>query len=75
MSLEEGLEYPDLPDGTGEFLDAWLMLLEKMVCPKNVLESGHTFQAKAGPGGCIAFDPLLYLIHSHKVRNFEGLRA
>ena len=31
VKAEEGLENPDLPEGTGEFLDAWLMLLEKMV--------------------------------------------
>ncbi|GIY19686.1 hypothetical protein CEXT_385471 [Caerostris extrusa] len=28
VPIEEGLEHPELPDGTGEFLDAWLMLLE-----------------------------------------------
>ncbi len=39
---EDGLENPELPDGTGEFLDSWLLLLEKMVNPKNVLESPHT---------------------------------
>ncbi|KAL1452367.1 hypothetical protein MTO96_006284, partial [Rhipicephalus appendiculatus] len=33
VPLSEGLESPDLPEGTGEFLDAWLMLLEKMVNP------------------------------------------
>ncbi|KAM6228584.1 E3 ubiquitin-protein ligase HUWE1-like, partial [Spheniscus humboldti] len=33
VPVAEGLEHPDLPDGTGEFLDAWLMLVEKMVNP------------------------------------------
>ncbi|XP_074390359.1 E3 ubiquitin-protein ligase HUWE1-like [Zonotrichia albicollis] len=39
VPVGEGLEHPDLPDGTGEFLDAWLMLVEKMVNPSTVLES------------------------------------
>lgn len=43
---EEGLENPDLPDGTGEFLESWLLLLDKMVNPKTVLESPHTLPTK-----------------------------
>ena len=30
VPIDQGLEYADLPEGTGEFLDAWLMLLEKV---------------------------------------------
>ena len=41
VPAEEGLEHPDLPDGTGEFLESWLLLLDKMVNPKNVLDSPH----------------------------------
>lgn len=72
VPIEEGLEHPDLPDGTGEFLDAWLMLLEKMVNPKTVLESPHTLPAKFTQPGCINFNPVLYLIHTHKLA-FEAI--
>ena len=43
---ENGLEHPDLPEGTGEFLDSWLLLLEKMVNPKTVQDSPHTLPSK-----------------------------
>ena len=46
MAPEEGLESPDLPEGAGEFLDSWLMLLEKMVNVKTMLETPHTLPAK-----------------------------
>ncbi|GFT18781.1 e3 ubiquitin-protein ligase HUWE1 [Nephila pilipes] len=70
VPIEEGLEHPELPDGTGEFLDAWLMLLEKMVNPKTVLESPHTLPFKPNQPGNAGFNPLLFLIHIHK-RAFE----
>ena len=69
IPLEEGLESPDLPAGTGEFLDAWLVLLEKMVSPRAILDSPHhsnkvttTFRA---------FDPYAYLSQIHKVSPFS----
>lgn len=62
---EEGLENPNLPEGTGEFLDAWLMLLEKMVNPKNVLESPHLLPVKP-VSNFKPFDILGYLIKTHK---------
>ncbi|GIX92131.1 e3 ubiquitin-protein ligase HUWE1 [Caerostris darwini] len=71
VPIEEGLEHPELPDGTGEFLDAWLMLLEKMVNPKNVLESPHTLPFKINQENA-TFNPLLFLIHIHK-RAFESI--
>ncbi|KAJ4934280.1 hypothetical protein JOQ06_007079, partial [Pogonophryne albipinna] len=46
VPVTEGLEHTDLPDGTGEFLDAWLMLVEKMVNPSTVLDSPHSLPAK-----------------------------
>ncbi|TSP79491.1 E3 ubiquitin-protein ligase HUWE1 [Bagarius yarrelli] len=49
VPVSEGLEHPELPDGTGEFLDAWLMLVEKMVNPSTVLDSPHSLPAKV-PG-------------------------
>ena len=40
------MESPELPEGAGEFLDSWLMLLEKMVNVKTMLETPHTLPAK-----------------------------
>ncbi|XP_041430845.1 E3 ubiquitin-protein ligase HUWE1-like isoform X3 [Xenopus laevis] len=51
VSVSEGLEHIDLPDGTGEFLDAWLMLVEKMVNSTTVLESPHSLPNTKLPGG------------------------
>ncbi|XP_076304373.1 LOW QUALITY PROTEIN: HECT, UBA and WWE domain containing E3 ubiquitin protein ligase 1 [Tachypleus tridentatus] len=67
VPMEDGLEHPDLPDGTGEFLDAWLMLLEKMVNPKMVMESPHTLPVKSSQPGFVPFNPVLYLVHTHKL--------
>lgn len=78
IPLEQGLEHPDLPDGTGEFLDAWLMLLEKMVNPKAILDSPHVISKGNVRGtafkmhGC-QFDPLQYLIQIHKLA-FEAVK-
>ncbi|GLH08141.1 uncharacterized protein GBIM_13439 [Gryllus bimaculatus] len=58
-----GLEHPDLPEGTGEFLDAWLLLLEKLVNPKNVLESPHTISVKHG----IIYKPFDAVSYLHKI--------
>ncbi|KAI8504284.1 E3 ubiquitin-protein ligase huwe1, partial [Branchiostoma belcheri] len=68
VSLQEGLEHPELPDGSGEFLDAWLMLVEKMVNVKNVLESPHTLPAKPSPTapGFVPFSSVQFLVHVHK---------
>ena len=66
MPPQDGLESEELPDGTGEFLDSWLMLLEKMVNPKAVLESPHTLPAKPS-GSFHPFDPMKYLIRTHKL--------
>ena len=57
-------------DGTGELLDAWLMLIEKMVNPKTVLESPHQLPAKSGHPGFQSFDPVPYLIRMQKVTMF-----
>lgn len=65
IPIEDGLEHPDLPDGTGEFLDSWLMLLEKMVNPKMVLESPHIMPLKP-QSSFMPFDPVKYLIKTHK---------
>uniref|UniRef100_A0A803TSC2 E3 ubiquitin-protein ligase HUWE1 n=1 Tax=Anolis carolinensis TaxID=28377 RepID=A0A803TSC2_ANOCA len=67
VPVAEGLEHPDLPDGTGEFLDAWLMLVEKMVNPTTVLESPHSLPAKL-PGGqnYLQFSALRFLVVTQK---------
>ncbi|XP_067140217.1 E3 ubiquitin-protein ligase HUWE1 isoform X2 [Centruroides vittatus] len=72
VPIEHGLEHPNLPDGTGEFLDAWLMLLEKMVNPKTVLESPHTLPTKSNQVGFVNFNPVHYLIRTHKLA-FEAI--
>lgn len=72
VPIEEGLEHPNLSEGVGEFLDSWLMLLEKMVNPKMVLESPHTIQndpsalASASKQPQPTFDPIKYLQQIHK---------
>uniref|UniRef100_A0A8C5SYV4 HECT-type E3 ubiquitin transferase n=1 Tax=Laticauda laticaudata TaxID=8630 RepID=A0A8C5SYV4_LATLA len=67
VPVAEGLEHPDLPDGTGEFLDAWLMLVEKMVNPTTVLESPHSLPVKL-PGGqnYLQFSALRFLVVTQK---------
>ncbi|XP_036141020.1 E3 ubiquitin-protein ligase HUWE1 isoform X8 [Monomorium pharaonis] len=74
FALSEGLEHPNLPDGTGEFLDAWLMLLEKMVNPKPILDSPHVVSSKCTGiyKVCETFDPIRYLIDIHK-KAFEAV--
>lgn len=69
MPVSEGLEHTDLPDGTGEFLDAWLMLVEKMVNPSTVLDSPHSLPIKM-PGVTPTmpqFSALRFLIVTQKV--------
>ena len=71
---EDGLD-ADLPEFTGEFLDSWLVLLEKMVNPKTVLESPHTLPktaSKATGGNYKPFDPLKYLTRTHRLA-FEAV--
>ncbi|ELK37322.1 E3 ubiquitin-protein ligase HUWE1 [Myotis davidii] len=68
VPVAEGLEHSDLPDGTGEFLDAWLMLVEKMVNPTTVLESPHSLPAKL-PGSVQnfpQFSALRFLVVTQK---------
>nr|DBA21602.1 TPA: hypothetical protein GDO54_018212 [Pyxicephalus adspersus] len=68
VPVSEGLEHPDLPDGTGEFLDAWLMLVEKMVNPTTVLESPHSLPPTKLPGGqnFPQFSALRFLVVTQK---------
>ncbi|XP_066436802.1 E3 ubiquitin-protein ligase HUWE1 isoform X3 [Eleutherodactylus coqui] len=68
VPVAEGLEHSDLPDGTGEFLDAWLMLVEKMVNPTTVLESPHSLPPTKLPGGqnFPQFSSLRFLVVTQK---------
>ncbi|XP_058499680.1 E3 ubiquitin-protein ligase HUWE1 isoform X9 [Solea solea] len=76
VPVSEGLEHTDLPDGTGEFLDAWLMLVEKMVNPSTVLDSPHSLPAKM-PGvtpSMPQFSALRFLIVTQKAA-FSCIRS
>ncbi|KAJ3586121.1 hypothetical protein NHX12_012522 [Muraenolepis orangiensis] len=76
VPVSEGLEHADLPDGTGEFLDAWLMLVEKMVNPSTVLDSPHSLPAKV-PGVTPTtpqFSALRFLIVTQKAA-FSCIRS
>ncbi|XP_028307789.1 E3 ubiquitin-protein ligase HUWE1 isoform X6 [Gouania willdenowi] len=76
VPVSEGLEHLDLPDGTGEFLDAWLMLVEKMVNPSTVLDSPHSLPAKM-PGitpTMPQFSALRFLIVTQKAA-FNCIRS
>ncbi|XP_075041003.1 E3 ubiquitin-protein ligase HUWE1 isoform X9 [Mixophyes fleayi] len=68
VPVSEGLEHTELPDGTGEFLDAWLMLVEKMVNPTTVLESPHSLPPTKLPGGqnFPQFSSLRFLVVTQK---------
>jgi len=70
VPIEEGLEHPNLPEGADEFLDSWLMLLEKMVNPKMVLENINSLTndqtASSSKQGQPPFDPIKYLQQIHK---------
>ncbi|KAJ0036810.1 hypothetical protein NQD34_005487 [Periophthalmus magnuspinnatus] len=76
VPVSEGLEHVELPDGTGEFLDAWLMLVEKMVNPSTVLDSPHSLPAKM-PGVTPTmpqFSALRFLIVTQKAA-FNCIRS
>lgn len=66
IPIHRAIESNNLPDGTGEFLDAWLILLEKMVNPRAILESPHVISVSKTSRTKSEFDPILYLINVHK---------
>ncbi|XP_037091019.1 E3 ubiquitin-protein ligase HUWE1-like [Pollicipes pollicipes] len=64
---EQGLEHPELPEGTAEFLDSWLMLLERLVSPKHLLETPHTLPKLTTDGAFSEpFDPHQFMAGIHK---------
>ncbi|XP_049782725.1 E3 ubiquitin-protein ligase HUWE1-like [Schistocerca cancellata] len=64
LPIKTAFENPLLPEGTGEFLDAWLLLLEKMVNTKCILDSpySHIYKGPADEG----FDPAKFLFEVQK---------
>ena len=62
-----------ISEEAGEFLDAWLMLVEKMINPKTILESTHTLNVKPGAG--VPFNPIQYLISTQKVSRIASSTA
>lgn len=65
IPIHRAIEHPNLPDGTGEALDAWLMLLEKMVNLKYIIESPHLITSKTR-GVKADFDTKHYLTYMHR---------
>lgn len=65
IPIHRAVESNNLPDGTGEFLDAWLILLEKMVNPRAILESPHVISSKTSRQKQ-EFDSTQYLINVHR---------
>lgn len=65
IPIHRAIEHPNLPDGTGEALDAWLMLLEKMVNLKYIIESPHQITSKTR-GIKPDFDTKHYLTYMHR---------
>jgi E3 ubiquitin-protein ligase HUWE1 len=65
IPIHRAIEHPNLPDGTGEALDAWLMLLEKMANLKYIIESPHQITSK-NRNGKSDFDTKHYLSYIHR---------
>lgn len=65
IPIHRAIEHHNLPDGTGEALDAWLMLLEKMVNLKYIIESPHQITSKTR-GVKPDFDTKHYLTYMHR---------
>lgn len=65
IPIHRAIEHPNLPDGTGEALDAWLMLLEKMCNLKYIIESPHQITSKTR-GAKPDFDTKHYLAYMHR---------
>lgn len=63
----DDLDSGELPEGTGEFLETWLFLLERLVNPRTMLDSPHALPAKSSQPGYQPFNPLKFLIHIQKV--------
>ena len=58
-----------------EFLDTWLLLAEKMVHPKSVLDSVYPLPAKGNTSDYKPFNPTQYLKNVLKVRFYKIIRT
>ncbi|XP_046406854.1 E3 ubiquitin-protein ligase HUWE1 isoform X2 [Ischnura elegans] len=72
-SVTKFSEELELPDGTGEFIDSWLMLLEKLVNPRLVFDTPNYLAKSEVAANQMSF-PLKFLIHVHKL-GFAALFA
>lgn len=69
QNVQDRNNIDQFPNGSGEFLDAWLMLLEKMVNTKAILESPHIIALKSSRTlylNKLEFDAVVYLINVHR---------
>lgn len=55
------------PEEIAEFLDSWLMLIERMSNPKTILETPHVMPSKSSQTGYVPFSAVQYLIKAQKV--------
>lgn len=69
LSLAEGVRKADLTaDGVCEFLDAWLGLLERLVSPRQLLDSPHnTARLSADSSQLQPFNAQQFMAYIHKV--------
>lgn len=56
----------DFPEGSGEFLYAWLQLLEKMANPRGLLDTPYIVSSVSNDGN-VHFEPIFYLIQVHNL--------
>ena len=62
-------EHSTLPQGSEEFVNAWLSLMERLVNPKLIMDSQHTLPAPAeGAANRNGFEPRKFLMNTQKVR-------
>ncbi|XP_048739045.2 E3 ubiquitin-protein ligase HUWE1-like isoform X5 [Ostrea edulis] len=66
LDKNDGLEQPELSEQIAEFLDSWLMLIERMSNPKTILETPHVMPAKSSQSGYVPFSAVQYLIKAQK---------
>lgn len=66
-TVTDKAEADDVGETVLEYLENWCGLLERLVNPKNMLESPHALPAKTYPVGSLNFGPLQFLIHTQKV--------
>ncbi|XP_071445079.1 E3 ubiquitin-protein ligase HUWE1 isoform X2 [Hetaerina americana] len=71
-SITDSQKRSELPDGTGEFIDSWLLLLEQLVNPRLIIETPNIAKPEDSTNP-LSF-PLRFLMHIHKY-GFGALSA